>query len=117
MTGVEILNSYQVVTEYVFNWHACWIAVGIVMGLAILFGALSCIDSCWEWFENIVCAVVVGVIVAVFAGVLFGAMMEIPIVHETHYEVTISDEVTMSEFTDKYEVVDQEGKIYVVRER
>lgn len=31
------------------------------------------------------------------------------------YKVTISDEVKFSEFTDKYEIINQEGKIYTVK--
>jgi hypothetical protein len=35
----------------------------------------------------------------------------------TEYKVTIDDSVKYVEFTEKYEVVDQEGEIYTVRER
>ncbi len=31
------------------------------------------------------------------------------------YKVTISDDVKFSEFTDKYEIISQEGKIYTVK--
>lgn len=33
------------------------------------------------------------------------------------YKVTIDDSVSFSEFNAKYEILDQEGKIYTVRER
>lgn len=33
------------------------------------------------------------------------------------YKVTIDDSVSMNEFLDKYEILDQEGKIYTVKER
>lgn len=33
------------------------------------------------------------------------------------YKVIISDEVSLNEFYDKYEIVDQEGKIYTIKER
>lgn len=33
------------------------------------------------------------------------------------YKVTISDEVSLNEFYDKYEIVDQEGKIYTIKEK
>jgi hypothetical protein len=32
-------------------------------------------------------------------------------------KVTIDDSVLMNEFLDKYEILDQEGKIYTVKER
>ena len=33
------------------------------------------------------------------------------------YKVTIDETVSMVKFMDKYEIIDQEGKIYTVRER
>ena len=33
------------------------------------------------------------------------------------YKVTIDDSVSMNEFLDKYEILDQEGKIYTVKEK
>ena len=35
----------------------------------------------------------------------------------TTYKVTIDDSVSFTEFTDKYEIKDQEGKIYTVYEK
>lgn len=40
------------------------------------------------------------------------AMYEAP-----EYKVTISDDVSFNEFNKKYEVVEQEGEIYTIRER
>lgn len=39
-----------------------------------------------------------------------------PIEYETRYKITISDEVSMNDFLERYEILDQEGKIYTVRE-
>ena len=36
---------------------------------------------------------------------------------EYQYQVTIDDTVVMSEFYDKYEVIEVEGKIYNIREK
>ena len=36
---------------------------------------------------------------------------------DTEYEVIISDEVSMNEFNEKYEIVEQRGKIYTIKER
>ena len=35
----------------------------------------------------------------------------------TKYEVTISDDVSMKEFTDKYSIIEQRGDIYVIKEK
>lgn len=36
---------------------------------------------------------------------------------ETRYDVTISDEVKLTEFNEKYEIIEQKGKIYTIREK
>ena len=33
------------------------------------------------------------------------------------YQVTIDDSISMSEFNDKYEIIEVEGKIYTIREK
>lgn len=35
----------------------------------------------------------------------------------TEYKVLISDDVSWNEFNEKYEVIEQEGKIYTIKER
>ena len=38
-------------------------------------------------------------------------------VYETHYQAIIDDSVSMNDFLDKYEIIDTEGKILIIRER
>ena len=38
-------------------------------------------------------------------------------INHIEYKVTIDDSVSMNEFLDKYEIIDQEGKIYTVKEK
>jgi hypothetical protein len=51
----------------------------------------------------------------IFSGV--GSMENKNSINHIEYKVTIDDSVSMNEFLDKYEILDQEGKIYTVRER
>ena len=57
-----------------------------------------------------------------FLGLLFGLLggsviFPEPIEYETHYEVSINEEVNMQEFMDKYEIIETRGSIYTVREK
>ena len=53
-----------------------------------------------------------------FVGLLFSNLVGIvEIEYYPTYKVTISDEVSMNEFMDKYEILTQDGKIYTVKER
>ena len=40
-----------------------------------------------------------------------------PYKNEIYYQVTISDEVNFNEFNEKYEIIEQNGLIYTIRER
>lgn len=49
-------------------------------------------------------------------GVGVDANYKIPI-GEYEYKVIIDDNVSMTEFYEHYEVVDQDGKIFIIREK
>ena len=115
MTGVEILTSAQVATEHVFNWSGFEIVVGAVFAISMLL-------SLWCYHDtNEATAFVffggVGIAFGLIFGCIVGDSCKIPASYETQYKVTISDEVSMIEFYEHYEVIDQEGKIFTVRER
>lgn len=115
MNGVEILSSSQVGTEIGYNFTAMWAAVGIVMGIAIVFGiTLAVINREAIAFELSVFAGLVTSVIVV--SVIFATSMHVTS-YETRYKVTVEDSVSMKEFLDKYEILDQEGKIYTVKEK
>lgn len=87
MTGVEILATQEVATAFTFNSTSFCIVLGIFIVGGFLLGAVAGIVEC-----------------------------DCPSEYETQYKVTISDEVSMNEFLERYEIIDQEGKIYTVRE-
>lgn len=116
MTGVEILAMEEVVVGTAFNWLAFWIAVGISVGVGLLIGFLGSSHSWgfdWEFFTPIWILLFVGLVFGASAGSLGATPKET----ETHYKALISDEVSMNEFLEQYEIVDQEGKIYTIKER
>lgn len=117
MTGVEILAMEEVVTGTAFNWLAFWIALGIMAGVGLLVGFLTASYDWgfdWEFFTPIwILFLILGILIGVLTGFLFAAPTET----ETCYKVLISDEVSMNEFLEQYEIVDQEGKIYTIKER
>ena len=115
MQGVEVLTQAQVATEFAFNWTAFWIAFGIIAVLLFLFSlAYIADDIC---VVAVVASFIVSSIFGSLVGVFVGKVGEIPTLYETQYKVTISDEVTMTEFCEHYEVIDQDGKIFTVREK
>ena len=117
MNGVEILATEQVATAFGFGW-ALFVLFGILFSL--ILGVLAWVAAEESNFSRLgtrisVCVgIVIALALAAFMGVVSetGALTEF----ETHYKVTISDEVSMNEFLERYEIVDQDGKIFIVRE-
>lgn len=115
MSGIEILSSTEVVTAY-----SCPNAGGIT--LAIIFGAFF-IGSFLIWLLSDIDGVIMPIcaVLGLMFGLIGGAVAEDclvkPAEYETHYKVTISDEVSMDEFLEQYEILDQEGKIYTIKEK
>ena len=99
-----------------WNWGGFWIAVGISFIVAIFIGSICGYDSySWESFWTVFFFTFL--LGAAMFGTIVGLVSRKPIAYETHYKVITDDSVTMSDFLDKYEIVDQEGKIYTVREK
>lgn len=116
MTGIEILNETQVVAESAFSWTAFWIAGSIIFGIMIIIGIILSIyegPDLTSW----IAVIGFGIISGLIFGFMWGMMCETPTKYETHYQVIIDDSVSMNDFLDKYEIIDTEGKILIVRER
>lgn len=115
MTGVEILATEEVVTSYGFCWLAFWL-------MLILGGCATLCIGIAAWVKDgknigipVICLMLpIVIVMSIFLGIAGNGK---PTEYETHYEVTISEDVSMIEFLEKYEVIDQRGKIFVVKER
>ena len=115
MNGIEILSSQEVVTQFAFNWTAFSIAGTVIMCLSVIVGIINWYDTC-DWICFLV-FILFGIFATALFGTIAGNIAQIPTEYETQYKVLISDEVSMNDFNAKYEIVDQEGKIYTIRER
>lgn len=115
MNGVEILSAQEVATTITYNVPATWIIACVTLVCFIGLGIYMTVkdkDSVWLLLNFII-----GFVAAMFIGGVVAATTGTTVEYETRYKVTISDEVSMNEFLDKYEIIEQEGKIYTVRER
>lgn len=115
MSGIEVLSSVEVATAYSHP------NAGVIT-LAVIFGTFF-IGSFLLWLLSDIDALIipVGAILGFVLGLIGGCIAENnlikPIEYETHYKVTISDEVSMNEFLEKYEIIEQDEKIFTIRER
>ncbi len=111
MDGVEILAAEEIVTELTSNW---WIAGVFWLVIVIIAGIVGFCES--DYF-GIMLGCLAGALIGILPWMLVAAITSTPVSYETHYKVTIDDSVSMTEFMGKYEIIDQDGKIYTVRER
>ena len=109
MEDVEILSVGKIDVNPVFNWLAAIIG-GVLIGLIpALYAGLS--------EESVGLFIVTFAFYAPFFGAICGFTIEKYTDTVPTYKVIISDTVSLNEFYDKYEVLEQDGKIYTIKER
>lgn len=116
MNGVNVLNV-ETIYEVGYLWWLipAFAASGFVIGI---------IYAIAKWCDTGFCGaeLALAFIITIGCG-FFGFIGTIISEHETdvvdhiEYKVTVSDDVNFTEFMSKYEIVDQEGLIYTVKER
>ena len=113
MPGVEILATQEVAVACGFYWF----------GFVVCAIALAFIGTMIGWAcdsRNFVSGWAIGLIFGLIGGLVLGTAVGFdngdPVEYETQYKVLITDEVSINEFLERYEIIDQEGKIYTVRE-
>lgn len=108
MNGVEILNVTEIMKEP--NWL---LILGIIFAIGCLISLIVGLiaDSGYLLYTSLVSFI----LFIILSFISTSNLISIP--DHTEYQVTISDEVNFNEFNEKYEVLGQEGKIYIVRER
>lgn len=105
MEGVEIL-SQSVCTE--FN------EIGFI-ACVILCGSIGFIIDLCNDFSDVVFGAIIVCVAGMFAYFL---IFEFAFPEKyIQYKVTISEEVSMTEFYEKYEIIDVDGAIYTIREK
>ncbi len=110
MNGVEILSSTTIYNTVLPEY---WLGIGLGCAVVFVINMAICFanDRIILGFICIALALVLGIV-----GSLGGTNSKTDISH-IEYKVTIDDSVSMNEFLDKYKILDQEGKIYTVKEK
>ena len=106
MEGLIVLTS-----EVVYNmpgWTELMCYIGLALVVLCLF--LYIFDS---W--TLIPFIGIGGTGLIFLGTLLGLIFQQPLY--TKYEVTFTDTISLAEFNEKYEVLEQRDKIYVIKEK
>ena len=107
LEGITVLNTFVISSvigtgTFVLMGLAC-IVIGFLVGLAVWDGEVA---------PAIIQSILTAAIVLGIAGYINKDATDI-----VRYEVTISEEVNLTEFTERYKIIEQRGDIYVIEER
>lgn len=125
MKGVTTLNSMEVVAETGHIWDIkCTIFLIIlilgIISLIIIIHSIKKFDDaeeqCW-WCRTPTIVLVATMISVGLTSTACFYLQDKPIAYKTQYQVSVDDSVTMNEFTEKYNIISIDGKIYTVEER
>ena len=111
---MEILNQYaEVITigTYVGMNQWAWI-LGIAFIVSTILLVIS-IANLWNGFDVFFLFIAIGCFASFCAALITNPIK----VETTTYQVTINDTVNFNEFMDKYDIIDQEGRIYTIRDK
>ena len=103
--GIEIL-SQEVCNEFnIIAFFAC-VILFMIIGMA------------FDFFKDLSDGVV-GALLGIILGIFIYAIIFEAILPKKYikYKVTISESVSMTEFNERYQIMDIDGKIYTIRER
>lgn len=112
MDGVTILNTTY---EYAENFSIGWCFLGIFL-FATLLGSFLALGDIYGIIGNIIHGGLV-FFTLVTTICLWGCYDETDKIVSTIYQVTIDESVSVVEFNEKYEIIEQNGLIYTVKER
>ena len=110
LDGITLLDTGTKVISYTWGWTWTGFMMGILAILCIVISILCMIDGTGGD---------IFFIAAIFVGMLslFIFAHAKPAKTINTYSVIIDDSVSMTEFYDKYEVLNIEGKIFTITER
>ena len=106
MEGIEILSVGETVVNPGYNIELMFF-VGLFITFIGIFTAIICDEESIAFL---------GMILGLFIGIWVGSITSEPEYAPT-YKVTISDTVSLNDFNERYEILEQDGKIYTIKER
>ena len=113
MEGVQILNQYSECVNIVPNDYSLISAFCVAIVIAIIVALISKPNG---FFRTIYCILVVAMFVFPTASILTTRICGDKII-ETRSDVIVENGVSLKDFTNKYNIVEQRGDVYVVTEK
>jgi len=111
MNGIVVLNKIEAVIGYTWGFSG-WALFATITGFGLAIAAL------YEYIKkkdktSFISNIIVSLALIVLAIPSFASAKEIT---EEQFEIYMPAEVNMADFNERYEIVEQRGLIYTVRE-
>lgn len=110
MEGVTILNT--ILPDGLGNIGAIITVVSLLLSTMFLLELSSDKDNMSQEYKLSIIITIIS-----FISALVGIVLVVHSNNTTTYEVIVSENVSFTDFTSKYEIIEQRGEIYVVKER
>ena len=119
MKGIEILSSKEVIAEEKFNWKWFFIMFSLIIVICfVLIQSFTFIEVDTERSNIIsISSLIFGVFWGIISGGCMGSLYAIPVKYAMEHKIAILDESAREEVFEKYEVVEQDDKLWTVREK
>ncbi len=114
LDGITVLYQEEVqILDTHLHW---WFIIVILVAFIAMIALFLLFDELLDAPEIVTKTVtIIGVFVVIFFCNKW--CVEIDETYETHYGVTIDDNVKQNEFNKKYEIIEQKDKFYIIKER
>lgn len=110
---MRILSEEMIPIAYEFNDIWLWICI-IVGFVCIAIAVIAYYDDIPKFIMFIGSIAIL--LISIFIGLLLGGGLAMPSEYESHYKIIVDDTVTVNEFLDRYELLERDGEILIVRE-
>jgi hypothetical protein len=114
MEGVRILAGHAVFNT-TYNWG--FNAVGLVLGLFAIFCLVLTIIDLVDGEDTLVVGAVFVLMLSFGSYFCFATANSEKVLSHIEYKVIIEDNVEFNEFLSHYEILEQDGEIYTVKEK
>lgn len=111
MDGVTILRSYEVLIDWApgWSWHGLTCALLALLALSLCVFIAHRRPSQWKvWL-------MLGIIAAILIAATVVSFMNAMPVYEIQYDAYLSGTVDMTLFARKYEILEQDGLLFMLR--
>ena len=110
MEGITVLSQNLNYTERIFGFIFTPVVVCLFI-FGIIFFCSSIKDKVYP------VSILLGTFLIICGLVLFGTISSVFAKPTTQYKVTVSEEVKLKEFDEKYEIIDRDGETYTIVEK